>query len=593
MDNQKIAEIFQEMGDMLEIQGANRFRVLAYQKAARTIADLPRELNDIYRKDPGKLEELPGIGKDLAGKIVELLKTGKCRAHQDMLKTFDRGLLEILRVRGVGPKKVQLFYSKLGIDSIVKLKKAAAHGQLRDLPGMGEKSESEVLKALGEYAMHQERMLLAVALHTAEKIVEYMKKCKFVRRVEYAGSLRRMKDTVGDIDVLAAAKNPEKDHAKIMDFFLKYPEVKDVIARGETKSAVILKNGVQSDLRVLDEKIYGAALHYFTGSKAHNVMVRDRAKKMGMKLNEYGIFKVTRGGEKLIGGRTEEEVFKIVGLPYIPPELREDRGEIEAGSKHKLPDLIELKDLRGDLHVHSRWSDGTQEIEEIARGYREAGFEYIVMSDHSPAVAVAHGLTSERFKMQWDEIDEINADFEKEAKRSAGLLKSARTFKIFKGVECDILPDGRMDLPDSILKKMDIVIASVHSRFNMSEKEMTERVLNAFKNPYVKIFGHPSGRLINRREPYHIDMEKIIDAAVHRGIALEINSQPDRLDLQDYYCKMARDRGAKFVVNSDGHNTSQMDFLRYGMAVARRGWLTKGDVINTKSLKDLMKFFSL
>jgi len=588
MDNQKIAEIFQEMGDILEIQGANRFRVLAYQKAARTVADLPRELRDIYNGDARKLEEIPGIGKDLSSKIVELITTGKCKAHQDMLKTFDTGLLDILRVRGIGPKKVQLFFASLRIDSIAKLRKAAEMGQLRDLPGMGEKSETDILKALGEYDRHQERMLMSDALHAAGNIIAHLEKCPGVTRAQYAGSLRRMKETIGDIDILAAAKNPVKDGPAIMDCFLKYHEVKSVIAHGETKSSVLLHSGVQSDLRVLDEKVYGAALHYFTGSKAHNIMIRDRAKKMGLKVNEYGVFKLSRGGkgpdEKLIGGRTEEEIFRSVGLPYIEPEMREDRGEIEAAAKGKLPRLIEQKDLRGDLHVHSRWSDGSQEIEVIARAYRDAGFEYFAMTDHSPSLGVAHGLTPDRFKMQWDEIDEINSDLEKEAK------KSARPFRILKGVECDILADGSMDLPESILKKMDIVIASVHSRFKMTEKEMTDRVLKAFKNPYVRILGHPSGRLINKREPYQIDMERVIDAAIKTGVALEIDGQPDRLDLQDYYCKMARDRGAKFTVDSDGHHTSQMANLHYGLSVARRGWLEKKDVLNALSLKDLLAF---
>jgi DNA polymerase (family X) len=584
MDNQKIAEIFQEIADILEIQGANRFRILAYQRAVRAILDLPRDLKDVYDGDTRKLEEIPGIGKDLAAKIVELLKTGKCKAHEDLLKTFDRGLLEILRVRGIGPKKVMLFYSELGIDSIAKLKSAAQSGHLRSLPKMGEKSETDILKALGEYDRHRERMLLSDALHDAKKIVEYMKKCPGVTRVQYAGSLRRMKETIGDIDVLAAAKKPKRDAGKIMEYFLKYPEVKSAIAHGETKTSVLLKSGVQSDLRVLDEKIYGAALHYFTGSKAHNVMIRDRAKKMGLKISEYGVFKIGRSGEKLIAGKSEEDVFKSVGLPYIEPEMREDRGEIEMALKKKLPVPVEFKDLHGDLHVHSRWSDGAREIEDIARHYRDAGFEYVALTDHSPSLGVAHGLTPERFKMQWDEIDEINSDLAGEVK------KGARPFTILKGVECDILSDGKMDLSDSVLKKFDIVIASVHSRFNMSEKEMTERVLKAFTNPYVKIFGHPSGRLLNKREPYHIDMERVIDAAIKHGVALEIDGQPDRLDLQDYYCKMAKDRGAKFTIDSDGHNTSQSVYLNYGVSVARRGWLEKKDVLNTLSLKDLLKY---
>jgi DNA polymerase (family 10) len=586
MDNRHIADVFQEMGDILEIQGANRFRVLAYQKAARAINGLAQELKDIYAEDPKKLEAIPGIGKDLAAKIIELLRNGKCQAHEQMLKTFDRGLLELLRVRGIGPKKVMLFYSELGIDSITKLKEAALSGQLKNLPKMGAKSEAEIIKALSEYDRHQERMLLSDALDLANSLITYLKKCPGVKNVHYAGSLRRMKDTIGDIDLLVSVKNPKKDAPRIMEHFIRYPQAKSAIAHGETKSAILLQNGVQSDLRVLSERIYGAALHYFTGSKAHNVRIREMAKKKGLKISEYGVFKTGLLREKLIAGETEQEVFKSVGLPYLEPEMREDRGEIEAALNNKLPKLILFENLKGDLHVHSRWSDGAGEIEEIARSYREAGFEYIALTDHSQSATIAHGLTPERFRMQWDEIDEINSDLAMEAKHGAP------PFRILKGVECDILPNGKMDLPDAILKKMEVVVASVHSGFNMSNKEMTERVMNAFDNPYVAIFGHPSGRIINQREPYQLDMEKIIDAAVRRGIALEINGQPSRLDLQDVYCKMAKERGAVFTVDSDSHSVTQKDFLRFGIAVARRGWLEKKNVLNTLPLMDLLTYLA-
>jgi len=590
MDNAKIAAVFQEIGDILEIQGANKFRVLAYQKAARMIEELAKDLGDIYQKDPKQLEEIPGIGKDLALKIVELITTGKSQYHQDLLKTFPKGLLDMLHVRGVGPKKVKLFYASLQIDSIEKLRDAAERGLLRDLPKMGEKSEAEILVALGHYDKHQERMMLSQAIYQVDKILDYMKKCPHVVKVDYAGSLRRMKDTIGDLDVLTAVKNPEKVHKEVMEYFIKYPEVEKVIGSGPTKTSVILKSGIQSDLRVIDEQRFGAAMHYFTGSKAHNVNIRDRAKRMGLKINEYGVFKLKekKNGEieeVFFTGKTEEEVFKSVGLPYIQPEMREDRGEIELALEGKLPTPVELKDLRGDLHVHSKWSDGAQEIEIMARAYKDAGYEYIALTDHSPAVAVAHGLTPGRFQMQWDEIDELNADFAKEAK------KGEKPFVILKGVECDIKTDGSMDLPDSTLKHFDIVVASVHSRFNLSEKDQTERVLKAFKNPYVKIWGHPSGRLINKRVPYAIDMERMIDAAVHHGIALEIDGQPERLDLFDYYCKMAKDKGAKFTIDSDAHHLNQIRNLEFGIAVAKRGWVEKTDVLNTLPMKELLKFW--
>lgn len=593
MDNQRIAQVFQEIGDILEIQDANRFRVLAYHRAAQTISEMGEEVKDIYSKDPKKLEGIPGVGKDLAAKIVELITTGKCKYHQELIDRFDKGLLDILRVRGIGPKKVKLFYAELGVNSIEKLREAAEKGKLRELPRMGEKSEHEILVALGEYEKHSERMLLSEALHYAKDIIDYMKKsCRDMKKIEYAGSLRRMKETIGDIDILVVSTKPKK----VMECFAKYPHCENVIAQGPTKTSIILDVGVQVDLRVLEEKSFGAAWHYFTGSKDHNVALRDYAKKRGMKVNEYGVFKLVkkRGQkepeEKYLAGKTEEEVYKIFKMSMIPPEIRENRGEIEAALRGRLPKLVEHKDLRGDLHVHSKWSDGVDEIEKIARSYRDEGFEYMALTDHSPAVAVAHGLTPERFKLQWAEIDEINADFEKEHKKGGAGLAKKPAFKILKGTECDILPDGSLDLPDKILKKMDIVVASVHSRFKMSEKEMTARVLKAFKNPYVTQFGHPTGRLLNRREPYAIDMARVIDACAHLGIALEIDGQPERLDLFDYYAKIAKDKGAKFTLDSDAHSIAQMQFLHYAVAVARRGWLEKDDVLNTLPLSKLLKF---
>lgn len=594
MDNQRIAEIFEEISNILDINGENRFRILAYRKAAQNILNLPRDLRDIYGENPKKLEEIPGIGKDLAAKIVEMIKIGKCAYHQELLHRFDKGLLDILRVRGIGPKKVKLFYARLGIDSIEKLHKAVKKGQIQKLPGMGPKSETEILSSLKEYAKHQERMTLYEALHQANKLVEYMKKCPVVVNAKFAGSLRRMKDTIGDIDILVSARNVDQDAPKIMKYFLKYPEAEKILAHGETKSALLLRTGMQTDLRVLSENVFGAALHYFTGSKGHNIIIRDRAKKMGLKINEYGVFRLekTKNGKKpvevFIAGKTEEEVFKAIGLSYIIPEMREDRGEVEAALKNQLPKPVELKDLRGDLHVHSKWSDGAQGIEEIARAYYDEGFEYIALTDHSPAVSVAHGLTPDRFELQWDEIDAINKDFVKLFNKKKSNRKYP--FIILKGVECDIKTDGSMDLPNHVLSKMDVVVASVHSRFKLNQAEQTERIINAIKNPHVNILGHPSGRLINQREPYDVDMEKIIDACIEHGVALEIDGQPLRLDLFDYYCKLAKEKGAKLSIDSDAHHTNQMEFLQFGIAVARRGWLEKKDVLNALPLEQLMKF---
>lgn len=581
MDNQNIAKIFQEIGDILEIMNENVFRIRSYRRAALTIANYPYEMSDLYTRDSKLLEKIPGIGSALRDKIIELIKTGKCKEHAELLKKFPKGFLDILRIRTVGPKKLQLFYGKLGIKNIEQLKLAAMRGRLRDLPGMGEKSEKEILEAIKEYsAMPHERRLLHDAMIEADRYIEYMKKSPEVELIEPAGSLRRRLETIGDIDILCASKKP----AKIMEYFVKYPAVANVLSKGGTKSAVVLKNGMQVDLRVIDKKVFGAALHYFTGSKAHNIRIRDRAKKMGLKISEYGVFR----GAKLIAGKTEKEVFASVGFPYIEPEMREDRGEIELAARHgKFPKLINLADLCGDLHIHSKWSDGTAEIEEIAKMYKERGFKYIAITDHSPTVGVAHGLTEDRLEMQWDEIDEINKNL---GRAKAGV--HGQSFKILKGAEVDIRKNGELDYPDKILKQLDIVVASVHMRLKLTEEEQTKRIITALKNPYVTILGHPSGRLIGSREPLKFDMEAVIKAAIDSKVVLEINSFPDRLDLQDIYVKMAKELGAKFAISSDSHNLAHFEYLKYGVFVGRRGWLEAKDVINTWPIVKLLEFFA-
>ncbi|MBI5152647.1 PHP domain-containing protein, partial [Candidatus Peregrinibacteria bacterium] len=467
MDNQSIAKIFQEMGDILEIMNENVFRIRSYHRAALTIANYPHEMPDLYMRNPRLLEKIPGIGRHLRDKIIELIKTGKCKEHAALLKKFPKGFLDILRIRTVGPKKLQMFYRELGIKNIGELKAEALRGQLRDLVGMGEKSEAEILEAIKEYtAMPHERRLLHDAMIEANHYVEYLKRLPEIELIEPAGSLRRKLETIGDIDILCASKKP----AKIMDYFVKYPAVANVISKGGTKSAVVLKNGMQVDLRVIDKKVFGAALHYFTGSKAHNIRVRDIAKRKGLKISEYGVFK----GSRLIAGKTEKEVFASIKFPYIEPELREDRGEIELVLRHgKFPKLIVLRDFAGDLHIHSKWSDGNNSIEEIAEFYKKKGFEYIAITDHSLSVGVAHGLTLERLEMQWDEIDEINKDL-------AG--GRGRGFCILKGAEVDIRKNGEIDYPDKILRRLDIVIASSHMRFKLTEEEQTRRIITALKN---------------------------------------------------------------------------------------------------------------
>ncbi|MBN1494894.1 DNA polymerase/3'-5' exonuclease PolX [Candidatus Peregrinibacteria bacterium] len=584
MINKKIADIFQEIADILEIQDENVFRIRSYQKAALTIGNLASDLEEMHKKNPKSIKEISGIGEDLYNKIVEIIKTGKCEMHQNLLEHFPPGLLDMLRLRGIGPKKVKLLYTNLGVKDLKELEKAAMAGKVRDLPGMGEKSEREILKSIDDVQRYSKRTPLYDAVQDADEIIKYMKENKFVKRIEYAGSLRRRQETIGDIDILVCTShkdNTPKNIKTIMDHFIKYHYTEKILAHGPTKSSTILESGIQVDLRVLDEKTYGAALHYFTGSKAHNIKIRDMAKKKGLKVNEYGVFK----GSKLVGGAKEEDVFKAVGLPYIIPEIRNDDGEIEAALKGELPKSIELKDIRGDLHMHTNETDGALDIDTMVKGMYETGYEYIAITDHSKTSTMVNGLNEKRLLKQMKKIDDLN----KKYKGIAGA--DNREFHILKGSEVDILPDGSLDYSNEILAQMDIFPASVHSRFNMSEAQMTERIIKAMRNPHMKILGHPTGRLINRREPYKVDMEAIIDAAIEYGVALELNSQPYRLDLNDMYLRLAKKKGAKIVINTDAHHTSQLAYMQYGIYIARRGWLEKNDVLNTLPFEKLFNYW--
>lgn len=581
MDNQRIADVFAEIADMMDIKGEDFFRVNAYRRAAQVIEHHPYDLSDAYMKN-GSFEKIPGIGVELTKKIVELITTGKCEFYQELVAGFPKGLLDMLRVRGVGPKKVKLFFGTLGISTLAQLKKAAMTGQIRDLPKMGEKSEADILQAIEEYEkMPHDRRFLHVGLIEAEKFLDYLRKMPEILQIQYAGSLRRGVETIGDIDILCAPKKMSlKIVGEIMDYYAAYPEIASIINRGETKSSVILMTGIQVDLRVLDSSIFGAALHYFTGSKAHNIRVRDRAKQMGLKVSEYGVFDVSGEKEQLIAGKTEEEVFSAIGLPFIIPEMREDRGEIEYGLKHgAMPVVIGFDDLRGDLHTHSRWSDGTQEIEVLAKAYQKAGFQYMALTDHSKVMGVTHGMDDERVVEQWDEIDEINHEL--------------KNFRILKGSEVDILKDGSLDFSESVLKKLEVITASTHLYHTLSPEDQTKRILRAVSSGYVKILSHPSGRLINERKAIAFDMEAVFKACVDHHVALEINSSPERMDLCDTHVRLAKSLGCVFAINSDAHNSSHMGYLKYGVMIARRAWLTKEDVINTMPLEKLLKYWGL
>jgi DNA polymerase (family 10) len=516
------------------------------------------------------LEAVPGIGKDLAEKIRTIVATKKLPVLEDLKKEFPPGLGAMLRVRGLGPRKVAALHRELGIGSIEELKKAASEGKVRELAGFSVKTEQSILEEIGRAKVTDhgpERFKLARAEEMVTPLVEELRGAKGVEEIAIAGSYRRRAETVGDVDILVAAGTSADVTARLV----RYEDREKVLAEGETKSSVVLRGGLQVDLRVVPPASWGAALHYFTGSKAHNIAVRTMGVKRKLKVNEYGVFR----GKKMIAGRTEEEVYATVGLPYIEPELREDRGELQAAAKGRLPRLVRLEDLRGDLHSHTTESDGRYTAIEMAEAAKARGYEYLAVTDHSQHVTIAHGLDAKRLARAIKAIDKVNAKL--------------KGFTLLKSIELDILVDGSLDLPDGILDELDLVVASVHYNFRLSREKQTERVLRAFDNPRVNIFGHPTGRLINERPPYEIDLEKVMRAAVERGCFLELNSHPDRLDLDDVHCQMAKEMGLKVALSTDAHSTGDLDLMRFGIGQARRGWLEAKDVINTRPLAELRK----
>jgi len=568
MENKSIADILTEIADILDIQGENPFRVRSYRNAARTIADMSQSVPALVKAGE-KLDEIPGIGKSLEEKIEEIVATGRCRFLEELRAKVPAGLTELLKLEGLGPKKVKLLYDELGVDSVDRLEKAAQAGRLRDLAGMGVKTEEKVLKSVEQYRAGMGRFKLSVGFTYAQALLDYLKDVPGLKRLDPAGSFRRRRETIGDLDILAICGKG----CKVMDRFSKYGDVAEVLSSGETKSSVRLKCGLRVDVRVLEEESYGAALHYFTGSKAHNVAVRERAKELGLKVSEYGVFRAK--DEKRLSGADEEDVFKAVGLPYIPPELREDRGEIQAAEKGELPKLIELADIRGDLQMHTKATDGKNSITEMAHKAKAMGYTYIAITDHSKAVRVAGGLDEKGLAKHLQEIEKVG-------RQISGM-------RILKGVEVDILADGSLDLKDDILKECDVVLASVHSRFNMEEGEMTRRIIKAIQNPHVSILAHPTGRLILEREAYKVNLKEVFQAAIDRGVVLEINAYPDRLDLRDVDARMAREMGAKLVISTDAHSTVQLELMKFGVFTARRGWVEAKEVINTLPLPALLK----
>jgi DNA polymerase (family 10) len=564
--NTEIAEMFSRLAELLEIQGANPFRIRAYRKAAQTIEGLPHSVTSMLAESVD-LSELPGIGEDLAAKIQEIVETGHLSLLDQVSSQLPGQLAELAKIPTLGPKRVKMLYDTLGIQDLKGLAKAARAGKIRQLHGFGAKIEEKILAETDRRSGKEQRIKISTAEEFAEPILDYLQNAKGVIDAIIAGSYRRRKDTIGDLDILVTCT-----HAKtMMDRFVAYDEVETIVSKGHTRATVILRSGIQVDLRVVPEESYGAALQYFTGSKAHNIAVRSLAVKKGLKINEYGVFR----GEKSIAGRTEEEVYAQVGLPYLVPELRENRGEVEAGLHHALPDLVTLNDIRGDLHSHSKATDGHFSIKDMALAAQEKGYEYLAICDHSQHVTIAHGLDAKGVAAQIEEIDRLNHTF--------------KGFTILKGAEVDILEDGSLDLPDDLLRRLDLTVCAIHYKFNLPRAKQTKRIIRAMDNPYFSILAHPTGRMLNEREPYEIDMEQIMAAALERGCYLEVNAQPVRLDLNDLHCKMAKDLGVKVAISTDAHRTTDLNFMRFGLGQARRGWLEPTDILNTRSLKELKK----
>jgi len=562
--NSDIARSLEKLADLIELEGGNPFRIRAYRNAARVVGELPR--NVLAMTAAGEdLAELPGIGKDLADKIETLAETGHIAVLDEMERKTPPGLLALLDVPGLGPKRVHTLYDRLGIRSLADLVAAAKAGKIRKISGFGAKTEQRILEEAEKRAAAPPRIKRPVAEDVAEPLLRYLRAATGVHQAAVAGSYRRCKETVGDLDILVAAP----PRAAIIDRFVAYEDVAQVLARGPTRSSIVLKNGMQVDLRVVSEANYGAALMYFTGSKAHNIALRGIAAARGLKLNEYGLFE----GDRRIAAKTEAEVYRRLDVPYIEPELREDHGEIEAARQGRLPHLVTLADIRGDLHVHSVASDGHASIAEMAHAAKERGYAYLAITDHSKRVTVAHGLDADRLARQIDEI--------------AGLNESLSGLIVLSSVEVDILEDGRLDLPDSILQRLDFAVAAVHSAFDQPRDKQTERLLKAMDNPNVAIIAHPTGRLIDERGGIDLDIERVLRGAEERGVALEINGQPERLDLNEWHSKLAKDIGTKLVASTDAHSIAELGFMRYAVDQARRGWIEPADLLNTRGLAGL------
>ena len=564
MKNREIAGMFDKIADALEIRGETGFKVVAYRKASRILQDMTEDVGEVARQ--GELETVPGIGEGLAKKILEYLETGKMMKYAEVMKDVPESLLGLLEIQGLGGKTVHLMHKELGVKDLAGLKRAIADGSLAGLPGMGEKKVENIRKGIEARERVAERISICEAARVADEVIAYLEKAPGISRVSAAGSLRRMKETVGDIDILACGKNG----AEIVRYFARHPDTVRVLAAGETKGSIVVRAGEtdrQVDLRVVDVSAYGAALLYFTGSKAHDIKLRGLAKDRGLKISEYGVFR----GAKRLASREEEDCYRVLKMPWVPPEMREDRGEVELALKGRLPRLVETGDIKGDLHVHTRASDGDLSLAEVVDLARKMGYSYIAICDHSQAANYAHGLAADRLAAEIEEIEAFN--------------RTLKGFRILKGSEVDILADGSLDFPDELLGRLDFVVAAVHSGF---KKNVTERMLKALENPYVRTIAHPTGRLISGREGYDVDIERVIDGAARHGKALELNSYCDRLDLDELRLKKAKEKGVKITMGTDTHFADGLAMMRFGLGIARRAWLGPGDILNCLSAESLL-----
>lgn len=574
MNNNRLADIFDEIGDLLEFQGANPFRVRAYRNGSRVIRDLTEPVASVLDDESRKLTDLDGIGKDLAEKIATLVETGQLPQHQKLLEEVPQTVLAVMRVPGLGPKKAAALFKELNVETLDQLKAACEAEKVRELKGFGAKTEQTILHGISIAAAANRRIYWSTADEVAQAMREHLTACKSIQKLELAGSYRRGKETVGDLDVLVVSDDP----SEVMQRFGEFEEAADTIVAGGTKMSIRTQRGLQIDLRVVPAESFGAALQYFTGSKDHNVILRGMAKQRGLKINEYGVYRIDGDKETYIAGESEQDVYATLDLPVFPPELREARGEFDLAAADALPDLVTEKDIRGDLHMHTDATDGRATLREMADAARARGLKYIAITDHSQRVSMAMGLDPKRLLAQWAKVDELNEELEGD-------------FVVLKGIECDILEKGGMDLPDEVLAQGDWILASVHYGQQQSRQQITDRIIGALENPHVTAIAHPTGRLINRREAYEVDIDAVFTAAADNGKLLELNANPARLDLNDVYCAAAKTHGIPIVINTDAHSTEGLSCMPYGVLQARRAGLTKKDVANTRTWRQLHKLF--